>query len=190
MLASYDPANTTWYLPIGDGDTLLVEWVHVNCSTNAVPVFAYDAVTWNEPCDVGYDARTAQSAFQQLYAAQGISTGTIEYMYYPHIVASVSGNWTKLILAENVSTNRTLALVPTCAYHFIGGLNNVLVSAIDDADDDLYTYYYQSISPLDVTYLTAIVNPFAGESCFYDGEICWSLMCETSQSLSDAFKHM
>lgn len=173
-LAAFSPENTTWYLPT-DNDVLYIDWIHANCSNNAVPVFTNNDEVWNEPCDVGYDAKIASEAFSQFYAAQGISVPSIVYMYYPHIYVSVSGNMSKLVLVDK-HENRTLGIVPNCAYHMMQG-NNVLVSIVENGKDTVYTYFYTTIEPEDSIYLSAIASPFVGDKCFDHGEICWPLFC-------------
>lgn len=189
QLAHYSPVNVSWYINVGVEDILVVDWLHTNCSNAAVPVFTFNDEVWNEPCDDGYDALTTQSAFAQYYATRGLSVDAIVMMYYPHLSMSVSGNLTKIVLVDKVGSqliNKTLAIVPNCAYYFLIG-QSVLTAAIDNGEDTSYTYFFSTIEPEYLNYLSAVVNPFAGAQCFFDGQVCWDLLCQQQQSESDTY---
>lgn len=199
-IAAYGKMNVSWYLATishlpGPKTTVhgvfIIEWISTNCSSTSVPIFSYYGQRWNEPCDEGYDMLTTFSAFTQYYSSHGITTPTIQYMYYPHIIADVgvNNNWTTLVVAESATSNHTLAVVPTCGAYFLSGFqNNVLVTATQNEDDDFWTYYYAPINGSDAIYLSSLVNPFVGASCLEDGQLCWSLACDTDLNLRPSLR--
>jgi len=181
--------NVSWYISVGVEDILVVDWLLTNCSNAAVPVFSFNGEVWNEPCDDGYNALTAQSAFSQYYATRGLSVDAIVMMYYPHLSMSVAGNLTKIVLVDRVAStlvNKTLAIVPNCAYYFMIG-KNVLTAAIDNGEDTTYTYFFSTVEPEYANYLSAVVNPFAGAQCFFDGQVCWDLLCQEVHTEPQSF---
>lgn len=178
MYAAYSPLDSTWIIPVGAGNTLNITWTHNhNCSKYAYPLYSYNGQPWNTVCQPGYGYEDTSNAFISGYAANGITVPAVVYTYYPHVITSVSGNFTKLILASYTG-NRTIAVVPTCAYQMLQS-DTILLSEWQNGEDTVWSAQYQALKPGDSFYLGALASPFSGGSCLQDGEVCWPSFCDS-----------